>query len=568
MSIPALDAHYLARVLSACEEEGEAAALTGPYATIIQDLASLPPDARAAHYEAWKDGRDDADELDRAILRADPLGSPPDDVLSETSETRCDDWEPIRLGVLPEVELFPLDVLPLPARDFAEAVARSVSCPVDYPAVAILAAASGLIGHSTSLLIKPGYFAPASLYAAIVGGASAGKSPALRAALAPLSCVAQELHEEWRQEMDSWNETAKEEKGPKPNPRRIMTTDPTTEALGPILRDNPRGLTLTPDEMTKWVLSMDQYKAGRGGDRPFYLSAWAGEAVFIDRAKNMGEPIAVPHPFLTVIGGMTPGMLSTLPEGRGRDDGFIARLLFSFPDPPRRVYSEEGVPDAVASSWADLARSLWLRPMRDQDGKLCPRVVYMADDAKREWAEWCRAHYKEQEADGFSDDLEGPWGKLEAYAARLALILHLLELAADPTGKNPDDPPDLHRRTITDAARLITYFKSHCLRVQAAMGDRCDDGGDDVRALLRWIVRNNLDSFSTRDIDRNFNRFKHDEASRDDALAWLTDHNIIKPQSPPPSPGRSGRKPAPAYDVNPDLRNNPRFRRFRQNPAQ
>ncbi len=74
---------------------------------------------------------------------------------------------------------------------------------------------------------------------------------------------------------------------------------------------------VAPDEMTKWVMSMDQYKNGKGGDRPFYLSAWNGEPVYIDRAKNMREPIVVPHPFLTVVGGMTPDMLSTLPEGQG-----------------------------------------------------------------------------------------------------------------------------------------------------------------------------------------------------------------------------------------------------------
>src|SRR6185437_11461484 len=107
---------------------------------------------------------------------------------------------------------------------------------------------------------------------------------------------------------------------------------PTTEALGPILAANPRGGIIIPDEMTKWVMSMDQYKGGKGGDRPFYLSVWGGEPVIIDRAKHAAEPIMVPHPFLSIVGGMTPGMLSELSEGKGREDGFSARLLFSYPD--------------------------------------------------------------------------------------------------------------------------------------------------------------------------------------------------------------------------------------------
>ena len=59
------------------------------------------------------------------------------------------------LWTIPSAEPFPLDVFPIPARDLAESVARSVGCPVDFPAVATLAAASGLIGRSASLLVKP-----------------------------------------------------------------------------------------------------------------------------------------------------------------------------------------------------------------------------------------------------------------------------------------------------------------------------------------------------------------------------------------------------------------------------
>jgi hypothetical protein len=298
---------------------------------------------------------------------------------------------------------------------------------------------------------------------------------------------------------------------------------------------------------------MDQYKGGKGGDRPFYLSAWNGEPVVIDRAKHRKGPILVPHPFLTVAGGMVPDMLSALPEGRGRDDGFLARLLFAYPDRVARSYSEEGIPDAVADAWQALTLALWRRPMRDLDGKPAPHVVTMDPEARREWVGWCRAHYAEQEADDFLDRLEGPWGKLEAYAARLALILHLMHLAADPTGLAGDVPPELPRRAITDAARLIAYFKSHARRVHAAMGGKANDGGDDVRALRRWILRNAVESFSERDVRHHLPRFRKDEAASADALAWMTGHNMIRARQGPEAPRGPGRKRTPTYDVNPRL---------------
>ena len=291
-----------------------------------------------------------------AVAEADPDGPPPE--AGGDDDEADDDWGPIRLGTLPPAEAFPLDVLPGPARDLAEAVARSIRCPVDFPAVAALATASGLIGRSASLLVKPGYFATASLYAALVGGPSSGKSPALRAALAPVWRLAEILFDEARAARALWNEAPEDERGEEPAVRRIVTTDPTTEALGPILASNPRGLIVAPDEMTKWVMSMDQYKGGKGGDRPFYLSAWVGEPIYIDRAKNMKEPIVVPHPFLNIVGGMTPDMLTALSEGRGRDDGFMARLLFTFPNRvANRRYSEEGVPDSTAARLGRAAKA-------------------------------------------------------------------------------------------------------------------------------------------------------------------------------------------------------------------
>ena len=350
-----------------------------------------------------------------------------------------------------------------------------------------------------------------------------------------------------------------------PTLQRIVSTDPTTEALAPILARNPRGLTVAPDEMTKWVMSMDQYKGGKGGDRPFYLSAWGGEPVFIDRAKHMREPIAVPHPFLTVVGGTTPDMLSALSEGKGREDGFMARLLFCYPERMPRHYSEEGIPEPVADGWQRLALALWTRQLTEADGKPAPLVVCLSPEAAREWSAWCQTHYAEQEADGFPESMEGPWGKLEAYTARLALILHLMHLAADPTRIIGRRPARSVPRVVTDAARLVDYFKAHALRVYATMGGKCRDGGDDVRALVRWILRNDLPGFSTRDIERNFDRFKDDSAALADALDWMTAHNLIRPTPSPRRAPRPGRK-RPLVRREPDPENITAFPTFPTKP--
>jgi hypothetical protein len=64
-------------------------------------------------------------------------------------------WGPLRLkNDLPPAADCPLDVLPLPARRLAEAAAKSIGCPVDFPALPMLAVAGGTIGRSAHLLLK------------------------------------------------------------------------------------------------------------------------------------------------------------------------------------------------------------------------------------------------------------------------------------------------------------------------------------------------------------------------------------------------------------------------------
>jgi hypothetical protein len=561
--IPPCHAWPFARLLGNLPVGPEADELPSALRQSYDHLAAIAPGDRMDAWRIIQAVHPQGEALAMAIASVDPKGPMPE---PEQEQPEEDAWGPILFGTLPGVGPFPLHVLPGAARALAEAAAESIGCPVDFPAVACLGVASGVIGQSAQLRIKSGYFASASIYAALVGGPSIGKSPALRAGTSPLWTIAHELHQRWQRELEAWEAEDPKERGPRPRLPRLATSDCTTEALGPILADNPRGLTVLPDEMTKWVLSMDQYKGGKGGDRPFYLSAWAGEPVFVDRAKNMLEPIAVPHPFLTIIGGMTPDMLSTLPEGKGRDDGFLARLLFTFPDPvPNRRYSERGIPEDVARDWEHLIRALWAREMRSDNGRSQAHVVRMTPGAHKAWVGLMDAHLAEQAADDFDDALEGSWGKLEAYAGRLALILHLMSLSDDATRPAPDAPPDLPESVIDAAGALLRYFKAHARRTYAAMGGKVDQGSSDVRAFLRWFLRNDVTTFSIRDAKRVFGPRFEDEAALASALDWMVRRNIIRPHVETETGRKQGRKRSPSFGVNPALFTSPRFRHFRRN---
>jgi hypothetical protein len=164
---------------------------------------------------------------------------------------------------------------------------------------------------------------------ALVAGPGKAKTPAARRVTRPLAEIDRELREQYRKDKEKWD-AEDEHTGPPPVPLRAIVRDITRESLAIVLQDNPRGVLCDPDELTAWANGMGDYKA-KGSDRQFRLSIWSSVPVSVDR-KGGRESFYVPHPFVAVLGGLPPAMLSALHEEKGRADGFLERILFVWPD--------------------------------------------------------------------------------------------------------------------------------------------------------------------------------------------------------------------------------------------
>src|SRR6185369_303459 len=96
-------------------------------------------------------------------------------------------------------------------------------------------------------------------------------------------------------------------RGPRPVLKRCVVSDVTTESLGIILCENPRGVVMIRDELVGLVAGMNQYKGGRGHDRQVYLALWSGDTIVIDRKSDksrQGAPLYVTDPFAAIVGGI------------------------------------------------------------------------------------------------------------------------------------------------------------------------------------------------------------------------------------------------------------------------
>jgi hypothetical protein len=382
--------------------------------------------------------------------------------------------------------VFPLEALPPTFRVLVEEGAASLAAPPDYIAVPLLVLAGATLGGAMEVEIKPGWREGPNLYAAIIGDPGSKKSPALDQATRPVYRLQRELkrtyddeYARYETDLAIWEATPKKDRTgtPKPKPPvfpHIVTTDATTEALAVMLQ-SAKGLVLTKDELVGWVKSMDQYRGGRGADRQHFLSFWSRQTVKVDRKG--ASPIIVSRPCLSVCGGIQPELLSDLADAAQRDDGFLDRLLWSFPDPVPDRWTDEGIRlepiQAVERTFQRLYRT---QPRIDDDGDEGPRVVVLSGAARELWQQWYAEWVKEKEAPAFPRRLRGPWAKLPAHLARVALILHAL--------REPD-ADELSDTTLAAAADVIDYFKLHAQRVYAHLGQQRRDLVTSILAALK-----------------------------------------------------------------------------------
>ncbi len=386
---------------------------------------------------------------------------------------------------LPTAPEFPIDAMPAPCRMLVREATASIECPPEFVGVPMLAALGAAIGNSRTIKLKEGWEEGAAIYAAVVADPGEKKTPALKEATRPVTKRQAELREEYRQKADDHKRELRQyevdkkdaAKGgypapPPPEPpvmERTVVEDTTVEALAEVMDGTPRGVLVVRDELAAWVKGMDQYKTGgKGADRQFWLSAWSNGYVAVDR-KSRGEPLILPRPFVGIFGSIQPAILPEL--GGGREDGLLDRYLFAYPEPVVSGWSFDEVSFGARDQYASLYRKLRELPMRtDEHGDPEPTRLHFSPDARTVLVDAIRGHRGEMYAPGFPARLKGPWSKLEAYLARITLILAAARAAHE------DEPERVECRDVFAAVVLLDYFKSMARRVYVGLhGESPDD---------------------------------------------------------------------------------------------
>ncbi len=357
---------------------------------------------------------------------------------------------------------FPVDALPGRIKYFIENAAETLNCPADFIGVFVLTVVSSAIGTARAIRLKEGWVESPVLYSAVVAPPASKKSPAFNLALTPIRQKQMELKaahakelEEFELEMEQWEFSNKANKKPKkPVFSRNFVNDFTVEALARILLYNQKGLLLGLDELAAWIKSMDQYLKGKGSDREKWLSLWTCSEILIDRA-SIEEPIVLSRPFVSVTSGIQPDRLKLLTGNH--HDGFVERILFSFPEPIPDKWVEHRLSDTILQAYCQLYDDLYSLQPEIEAAVIKPKILDLSALAK----EGVILFYNNNVSDINTEPnpiLKAAFKKIEAYTARFALILQLCE---DPESLRVEEG------SIKRAAVLAEYFKSHARKVYA-----------------------------------------------------------------------------------------------------
>lgn len=399
----------------------------------------------------------------------------------------------------PEVAPFPVEVLPGALRRFVTESAGALSCPPEYIGVPSLAVLGTAIGTGRTVEVKVGWVEYPLLFAAVIGEPGSAKSPALSLATEPIQLLQKQysddhlaaklMYDQSSEGEEGGTTRSKRGQGQAPHMSQIVTTDTTIESLATVLSRNPHGVILIRDELTAWVRSMNEYREGRGADRQHWQSIWNLAPVTINR-KNLPEPLVIPRPFAAVTGCLPPEMLRDLSDERGRNDGFLHRILFAYPEWRPMHWTDAAVDTDTRRRYHKLFDDLRGLPICLIPG-VGHMVVRFTDKGGKRFAEWAKTHYAEL-GEG-PPHLRGPWSKLVAYGARLALIIHLSRYVSKEVGDE-----NIDEESISSAIALIDFFKSHAKKVYGEL--RADPAERRLRAAVEWIRKRPGQQASTWEI--------------------------------------------------------------------
>jgi hypothetical protein len=419
---------------------------------------------------------------------------------------------------LPPVKAFVREMLPARLSDYVMDVAERQQAPADFAAVTCICGLGAALGNRVRICPKQhdDWEVVANPWGAIIGRPSAMKSPAMKAALAPLFALERQMREAWQTGIDAkaaeealdklMNKgirrqaekalsggnrataerllgqltQADEDRPPCP---RLIVNDATVAKLGELLNQNSRGLLQMRDELHGFLAHIEdeQFRS----ERAFYLECYNGHGQYTFDRIERGS-VHIENCSLGMIGGIQPSRIASLVRSAvdgSNNDGLVQRLqLAVWPDDPGSWRWVDRAPELNAKL-AYEETFIHLHKL-GEDGL----ILHFADEAQGRYQEFEEQLHAKARSDNVSSVVESHLLKMPKTIASLALIFEVVNGGTTAVGEV----------AIKQALRWGEYLLGHAERLYAAADVMAENG-----AKLIIARRAQLPSpFTVRDVQR------------------------------------------------------------------
>lgn len=338
----------------------------------------------------------------------------------------------------------PIDWLSDRNKTIIEKMSTALACPRDFSVCAMLTATATILGGKITLSADNHINCPA-VWIMLVAPSGIGKSDPVSIMTEPIARKDAAYAREYAQAVADW--TANKKQGAEPQEKQIILDNYTPESIGKYLLAGADSLLIATDEIKAFFADFGKYTHGRGGEEDRYLSLIDQRLYKVLRKHDAA--IVVPHPCISLIGGIQPARLSSIITGERLHSGLFQRLLVCAPDilhfpevTPRVDYDFRG-------EWSKQCE--WLFAMPPTAMQISPEA-YAAYDYRKisnsQRADKLHTAAREKRANAEkADDRVSMIRKQNMHILRLAMIVHYL-------GKDVGKADDAGREVITGADML------------------------------------------------------------------------------------------------------------------
>ena len=384
-----------------------------------------------------------------------------------------------KIDIKSEDLIFPIDVFPAPIQTYITECNETLNSSVDYLGCSLLWLISLCVGNSMKIEVKKGWNEIGTLWLAVVGQAGIGKTPSISNMIFPVEKINEKMIDKYNKEYqffadyDKLSDKEKKEYPEvlKPIKKQFIANDITLEALVDLHQESDNAVGVFKDELAGWFKDMNKYKAG--SDLEFWLSSWSGKAVNLNRISRAGSFVA--RPLIPVLGGIQPSIFNTFYTDENKDNGFMDRMLLTYPDLKVDKYSDKEMSNETIQWYSDSIVKFFQsvtnkRISRDIDGNIIPTILRWSDEAKIEWIRIFDKITEIQNSDNESEYMKSMLPKQKAYIPRFALLLHAFNIGLSGdlgTGQ-------ITKEDILNAEKLSEYFIAMAKKVKVNSMDSAE----------------------------------------------------------------------------------------------